>query len=258
MAVTLASWNVLCTNADVAEKVERLLAYDPDILALQEVPEHALKKICSLPYHSAYTTDWSATARKNISAYNVILSRSPIVQEHVIEIPDHHFAIPRPWRTRLPALVGWGNPLTDKHAIMVDVQIGDRIVRICNVHLELFTPETRRHDLELILKHAPDAAPLSICGDFNVLELPHITLLNWLAGGKLSDWLLWWRERSEREKRFAAVSLQNPLRNRSTHRLSRSQLDHILLPKDAHVIHSNVLKDTMGSDHNPILIECIL
>ena len=55
-----------------------------------------------------------------------------------------------------------------------------------------------------------------------------------------------------------AAGFKNPLRGKITHRISRSQLDHILVSSDFSVQNAEVIPDPHGSDHNPITVETLL
>jgi endonuclease/exonuclease/phosphatase family metal-dependent hydrolase len=103
---------------------------------------------------------------------------------------------------------------------------------------------------------ARDASvPTIVCGDFNILEKPHITLLNWILGGRATDALFYTRERTTIEERFVEHDLHNALRGAVTHPLSRSQLDHILASNTFSIKDASVLPDRVGSDHHPIRVE---
>ena len=97
--------------------------------------------------------------------------------------------------------------------------------------------------------------PTIVCGDFNTIESPLVSLLNWLLGGRISDSFLYKRERTHIEKRFVEHELRNPLRGKITHEFAGSQLDHILVSHAFTVKDAGVLSDRVGSDHHPILAD---
>ena len=97
--------------------------------------------------------------------------------------------------------------------------------------------------------------PTIVCGDFNTLEKPHITPINWIFGGSVGDALLYKRERTHIEKHFVGHELMNPLRGKITHPFSRSQLDHILVSNSLTIKNAEVIPDRFGSDHRPIFVE---
>jgi endonuclease/exonuclease/phosphatase family metal-dependent hydrolase len=126
---------------------------------------------------------------------------------------------------------------------------------VLNLHLPLTHPSWRDQELNMILGSYDSSIPKIICGDFNILESPHITILNWLLGGSVSDVIFPTRERQQIEHTFAAYGLRNPLRGRSTHPVSYSQLDHVLISSPFFVQNVNVSQDRYGSDHAPTWIE---
>ena len=94
-----------------------------------------------------------------------------------------------------------------------------------------------------------------VCGDFNTIESPFVSLLNWLLGGSVSDSFSYRRERTHIEKRFVEHELINPLAGGITHPLSQSQLDHILVSRSFSIKNAVILPDRIGSDHHPIRVE---
>ena len=94
-----------------------------------------------------------------------------------------------------------------------------------------------------------------LCGDFNVLETFYISVLNWLLGGKFSDWFLYRNERKNIELYFKKVGFLNPFRNKITHTVSQSQLDHVVVPQGCNIIRSTVIANRFGSDHQAICVE---
>ena len=101
-----------------------------------------------------------------------------------------------------------------------------------------------------------DGKNMIVCGDFNILEYPKGTILNWILGGPFIDALRFTRERTDMEQRFASYRLTNPLRGKATHNYSRKQqLSHILVPQGSAVRQARVFPGYHGSDHRPVLVE---
>jgi endonuclease/exonuclease/phosphatase family metal-dependent hydrolase len=128
------------------------------------------------------------------------------------------------------------------------------VVRVFNIHLPLVHPHIRAEEFERIMVERDDGRPTIVCGDFNILEKPHITPINWLLGGSVSDALRYKRERTHIEKRFISYELNNPLHGKMTHPFSLSQLDHILVSRSFSIKNAEVIRDRFGSDHNPIRV----
>jgi endonuclease/exonuclease/phosphatase family metal-dependent hydrolase len=105
------------------------------------------------------------------------------------------------------------------------------------------------------MTHREQELPTIVCGDFNILEKPHITPLSWIFGGSVVDALLYRRERTTIEKHFVEHSLHNVLRGKVTHTISQSQLDHILVSDSLTVQNAKVISSKYGSDHHPIFVE---
>jgi len=149
------------------------------------------------------------------------------------------------------------SPARNRGGLYADIRIPGvaNAVRVFSLHLTRTQPAWRLREFEqAMLERDPSRATI-VCGDFNIMEAPHITPLNWLLGGHLSDALLYRRERAQIEKRFFAHELVNPLHGGITHPLSQSQLDHILVSNSFSIQNADILLDRMGSDHHPIQVE---
>lgn len=229
-----------------------------DVFCLQEVPEIFLSTLKTLPCEIAYTQETElTTSSKRFSTYSVTLSKMPIMGQGEISYTDSKptlvsliirsiIDLPRAERIRT-----WEN----RKSFFVTIQNGSKVLQVFNLHLPLTYPTQRMRELVETMSHREADKQLIICGDFNILETFYIASLNWLFGGKISDWLLYKRERTTMQKYFEKLGLSNPLMRSSTHPISQSQLDHILVPERAAVQKASVIRNRFGSDHNPIMVE---
>ena len=136
---------------------------------------------------------------------------------------------------------------------MIDTPVG-RMQIFC-LHLTLSYPARIQREFDLALGMRDASVPAIVCGDFNILESPHITILNWLLGGSLREALGWRDSRKAFQQRFVRLGLQNPLRGAHTQQIALSQLDHILVPAASQVVEKRSFTDRRGSDHTPIFVE---
>ena len=243
--------------------MERALRYveesDADIFCLQEVPESALARLSSLPYHSASAPEFDRIERgETITTYLVTLSRYPIAASKAIPLrtAEPRNRINRAFVAFMVRIRLWGRIAGNRHALSTDVETPQGIVRVFNLHPALFPPHERIEEFMQNMEHRDMEMPVIVCGDFNILESPHIAPFNWLLGGTPSDAVRYARERRRMENEFARLALSNPLRGKITHRISRSQLDHILVSHDFDIVEARVASNPVGSDHLPIMVEC--
>ncbi|MHB1769697.1 MAG: endonuclease/exonuclease/phosphatase family protein [Minisyncoccota bacterium] len=250
---------MLFRNRELERAFDFISHSDFDIFCLQEVPEKFLARLKTLPVAVAAVPETDRFFKKERSTqYGVILSRYPLRTFEAIPFPLRERDLP--WRgklfTRLMfALQLWTQGLGNRHAMYADAETPIGIVRVLNVHLLLLTPASRSEEFEHAMTERDAALPTIVCGDFNILDAPHIALLNWLLGGGIRDALFYRRERTRIEERFAAHDVRNVLRGNVTHPLSHSQLDHILVSRAFRVQNASVLPDRVGSDHHPICAE---
>jgi len=97
--------------------------------------------------------------------------------------------------------------MRNRNGMYADVSIHDVVVRIFKPTPKSGYPTIRLTEFERAMVEHDPTQPSIICGDFNILEKPHITPLNWLLGGKISDALLYRRERTTIEQHFVAHEL---------------------------------------------------
>lgn len=257
------SWNMLFKNADVETALKFVVDSGADIFCVQEAPEEFVTRLkASSSYRVAAVPEVDRRyAGVHSTQYVVIASRWPITAHGVIALPYRELMVPV--RTMLflrfmVALRVWAMGEGNRHSLFVDVQTPNGPVRVFNLHLPLATPAWRAEEFEMAMLERALNTPTIVCGDFNILEKPHITPLTWILGGTVSDALFFRRERREIEARFARHSLTNALRGKRTHPLSRSQLDHILLSPHFTLQDARVITRGIGSDHYPVTVEIVI
>jgi endonuclease/exonuclease/phosphatase family metal-dependent hydrolase len=253
------SWNMLFRNAELDRAFAFIAGSGFDIFCLQEVPAAFLKQLQTLDCEIAYRNDAervSKTGRERI--FTVILSKFPISGDGELTYEEYwpHYPLRARIFTRLMKPLHFAK-IINRQAVYADVILPNvqSPVRVFCLHLSLTHPARRLAEFETAMKHLDEARPAIVCGDFNILEAPHITILNWIFGGRFSDFLLFRRERADIERIFAKYKLHNALLGKITHPLSHSQLDHILVSDSFSIKKDSVIRDRTGSDHHAIFAE---
>lgn len=230
-----------------------------DIFCLQEVPEGFLKRLETLPYFIAFRTDVERLLKGGTSHNSVvILSKFPITAQGEIPFPDYTTILPLRTRIFIRLMQPFGfSKVRNRGGIFADIQAPGAPggIRVFNLHLILAHPAWRLKEFEAAVAERDASRPTIICGDFNILEAPHITILNWLLGGLVRDAAFYKRERTHIEQRFIEQEMHNPLRGLITHPISLSQLDHILVSHSFSIKNVHVFPDRIGSDHHPVRVE---
>jgi len=255
--MTIYSWNMLYRNTELDRAFEFISHADFDIFCLQEVSEEFLARLKTLPLHIAQRTDVERLFGKDpVHNYAVILSKHPVTTQGEIPFPEYWHLLPL--RTRLFVRFmpnKFFSKIRNRGGLYADITAHGVSTRVFNLHLVLAQPTWRLKEFETAMAERDPSRPTIVCGDFNTLQQPHITPLNWILGGNLRDALLYNRERTHIERRFAEHELVNPLYGGITHPLSQSQLDHILVSHSFTIKNADILPDRMGSDHHPIRVE---
>ena len=248
---------MLFRNRELDRAFEFISKNDFDIFCLQEVPERFLKRLQTLPYFIAYRTDVEKVYGSGVvSMFNVILSKHSIAAQGEISFPDYWHLLPL--RTRIFVYLmpqQLFSKIRNRGSLHADITIGEASVRVFNLHLVLAQPAWRLKEFETAMTERDTSRPTIVCGDFNTIEAPHISILNWILGGRASDVFFHRRERTNIERHFVQHELLNALAGSITHQLSRSQLDHILVSHSFSIKSASVLPDRIGSDHHPIRVE---
>lgn len=258
--VKVYSWNMLFANKKLDQALEFVRGTDADVFCLQEVPEPMLEMLKQLPYELSYRSDMVKLFPSGpVPSYNVILSRYPITNRGEVTYPDYWPLLPLRARTFVRLMRPFRfSKIRDRGGLYADVQSKQGPVRVFNLHLVLAHPAWRLKEFELAMVERTPGMPTIVCGDFNVLESPKATLLNWMFGGNVGDVFFWRRERIVIEQRFVAHELANVHAGKRTHPFSRSQLDHILVSNDCSAENARVVPQLHGSDHLPITAEITL
>lgn len=248
---------MLYRNREIDRAFEFIAQSDFDIFCLQEVPEEILVRLKTLPFNIAYRSDMEKVFPSGmVPMFNVILSRHPISRQGEVSFDDYWRFMPL--RARFFVRVMPSKLFTkirNRGGIYADITINGTSIHVFCLHLILAHPAWRLEEFEAAMAERDKTRPTIVCGDFNILEAPPITLLNWIRGGRVTDALRYKRERMHIEKRFVEHELTNALRNKITHPLSRSQLDHILVSHSFSIKNTEVIQDRVGSDHHPIRVE---
>lgn len=253
------SWNMLFRNKEQDRAFDFIRQSDFDLFCLQEVPEEFLKRLQKLPYHLAFRIDVERISENETTPiFIVILSKYPVTKQGEIPFPEYWHLLPLRTRVFVRFMrIFHFSKIRNRGGMFIDITVKGKLLRIFNLHLILAQPAWRFAEFEkAMLEHDPKR-PTIVCGDFNILEKPHIAPLNWLLGGNMSDALLYTRERTHIEKRFMEHELKNALRGSNTHPISQSQLDHILVSHIFSIKNAIVLPDSVGSDHHPIQVEIV-
>ena len=213
----IVSWNMYFRNKDFDRAYRFLESLEFDVLCLQEVPEAFLERLKRLPYAIRSSVDVDRLFKRGtVRNYLVILSKHPIV-----EAKTFAFSLPDiPWRTRvfryLMRPVGWSK-IDGRTALIADIALPlyPEPVRVACLHLLLAHPSVRFVEFERTMEAMGAASEKILCGDFNVIESPKVSVISWAHGGTIFDSLLWKRERAELERRFTRYRLVNPISTRS-------------------------------------------
>jgi endonuclease/exonuclease/phosphatase family metal-dependent hydrolase len=251
------SWNMLFRNEKLDDAFHFIKDAEFDIFCLQEVPPEFINRLKTLPYAISCVEELQLiSSKRSFPIYSVILTPHEIVLEKKVPIPDTVDF----FRTRVVGAILSlldTEKIQDRHSHasqFADILIKGEKFRVLNLHLVLSCQRERMMEIKTMFQNIEKDQKTIVCGDFNILETFRISLLNYLLGGDIQEWFLYKRERKNMQKLFAENGLRNPLAGKSTHPISSSQLDHILVPQEYAVVSAEVFKNRHGSDHSPVMV----
>jgi endonuclease/exonuclease/phosphatase family metal-dependent hydrolase len=252
------SFNIHFRNPNHDRIVDFIRSSDFDVFCLQEVPDALLERFKREFHHVASAPEMSREHRGVVTTQHVVtISKHPIIAVTPIPFGDATITY-----LRAKFIIGilymlgmWGRSSGERNILQVDLETPHSTVRVYNIHLLVEYPAQRLRGVRKALADRDKSIPTIVCGDFNTIEFPKISLLNWLYGGTVGDVIFYKRERRTIERMFSEYGLSNPLVGSVTHPLAHSQLDHILISKDLTAKSAHVIHDRIGSDHYPIFVE---
>lgn len=253
MMMKIISWNVWVKNIDSAGNLRRLMdEFDADVYCLQEVTKELLEQIHDLEFQILdyiYCFDYRKYKDGYYQNYYlVILSKYKIENPKINKISINHLTKRSLW----DRLMKWDESIEFQYA---DIRIEGTWLRIFNIHLELSAgPNLRLNQFRQVLDYFEDEAINVVCGDFNVYAKPSLNfLIGWAMGFRLVEYVI--HERKKFDEMFENHNLINVFEGEITFAERKLQLDHILIPDDVEILDSEVVENTFGSDHFPLITE---
>lgn len=258
--MTILSWNLYFLNPELEDAFAFIRDQDADIICLQEVPAAFLELLQALPLSVTSAIETAMTRNgERLENHSVVLSRYPLAAAHEVLLPNRDRQMPLRGRLFIGFMYLTGlwkrtrNLGFPRGVAIADVETPEHgTVRVASAHLSLTNPRWRAEELGIVLDAMGTGFPRIVAGDFNIIESFPVSVINWLLGGTLADAFQAKRERASLVRLLARRGLANPFARLRTHRVSGSQLDHILVSESLRTRDPRVLPDCHGSDHNPI------
>ncbi len=251
----IITWNVRYDNKRTIEAVQSALEYKPDLLCLQEVPQQTLAWLRELQgYYVNASYDFTHLRNPNKNGYICTVTRvKPYdVSEVVYDKNTYSSLLSRVLYFMITHKI-------ERHtALIIDINTPKGKLQIVNTRLSCAVGTSDRLlEFETMKQHIHyQEIPTIFCGDFNVVDSNWFNrITGWLRGFDSHDYKI--NERQAFESLYKDAHLVNVFHGQSTmfFRKPLLQLDHILTPKNAIVIHSEIAKDMYGSDHRMLLLD---
>lgn len=246
----LLQWNVCSFNKNQMSTIHSALSLDADITMLQEVTPQSLEFLKTVKKYEIFYT--AEKMGKKPGYYLVTLSKSKYIKKEIITYYS------KPIKSIVSNFLRWHAKETEVHeALLFSIYINNQLIHFCNVHLSWpVSPRVRIEQLTNLYEQL-NLENTIISGDLNTFGgLFYYNFLTALFFGyKPKDIFI--NERKWLDQQISKVDLQNPFRGSASYTSLpiNAQLDHILLPSKFKIINTLQLKDTVGSDHTPYIVE---
>lgn len=243
----IATWNLWPRNQRQKEGVDFLLSLDADIMCLQELREETVRYLETLQTYFC-TPSVDLLIGKDVFWKAIVSKQRPSAVRTV------SFTIktkPCLALTQLPKIRVCREGRNFQYA---DFEIGGEKMRVFNLHLASTTgPFHRFKQLNEVAQYFIQNSTI-LCGDFNTFGTPFLNAFVGLVYGySLREYLI---EEYDLLTNFAKkYRLQFSCGRQITHPLSRTHLDHILVPEHWRIKSSALYKNRYGSDHRLMAVE---
>ena len=236
-------WNVHNKRLDAKGVLRTIARYKPDVVALQEVERIIVDRLSNDRRWQIHVAD--DFIERGTICHLVTLTRAPSRHEQ--------FAINRSHRTS-PSLIGRICDWTECLEVQVVEVPQLASLRVINLHLSCaVSPRERMAELNTILEIAKSGSCPVICGDFNTIGTGIARLAGPLFGFSVIDIFEDERRLLEAGLRRYGFEIVRPSSPMPTLPRFRMVLDHFAVPIGISAT-SEVLAETEGSDHRPILL----
>jgi len=244
--MTCITWNVRRSNASVFRLIDYALSFQPDVVCLQEVPEHAMAYLHTTGYTVTSVPDFSSEQKQNNSYICTLTLQKPI-RTRTITYSD----ITSTSLLNRLAYVRMSHAVEQHRAPAVTLRIHNTPIQIVNARLSCAVgPIARLSQFETMWQNTDTDILAVFCGDFNIIGSVLFRIFTgWVRGFTVSEYRL--NERQHFDASIAKKHLINIFRRTPTifASLPAFQLDHILVPDSMRVLSHTIGKNRFGSDH---------
>ena len=148
-----------------------------------------------------------------------------------------------------------------EHFQLVDIKVGEKEVRVINVHLPFASADSRIRCLEAVIEKFSDALNI-LGGDLNCWHTWQGSILSLLLGSKLTQVIPPNGTRRMMQHKWLYAGIFNPLEEKdiTCAGAGGQQIDLVLEPLSSKNVSTLVLERFtrhafLGSDHRPVFVE---
>jgi exonuclease III len=245
----ITSWNVYGKNRDIENIIKFVKQSDADVICLQEISYDMLARLRKeFDWYFQATTDFF---ENNQEAFLVIMTRKPFT------FSENNALSRNIKQTPYQRFMRWQEVMSFQQ---VEYVLEGKKYLIVNIHLSNgAAPKRRIDEMRYILKTINNRNPDSeivLCGDMNTFGNPFLNFfIAPFFNYKTSE--IFTNDVKEFTKLMKTNGFTDALPVATTQKLyfMNFKLDYIFLTNKSKVIKSDVIKDSFGSDHNPVYVE---